>query len=359
MKLTRADVSPISNMSARQFADWLQAGFEDIATGETARLMKAFEPLHLIVTRRQSIVDDLEAVHDALGSAKTQSKFRKGLSSAFYRLAIQSNQSEALRSILALAQRIHAADLTNHIVPMVLNTGSCDHDPSLFRHAFDYLAVMAPLPAAKKAILALVSSVRFDPNFSIYAFIALCRCDPSRWIEHLSQLRPYIVKVRASGATHSTLLTAKRLISLVPLSNVAEHILHLEISRVRARPVQGDNWLAEALFLGPRAPLKVTDVGGGWLALSKSAGDGLTVKVNDVKFPNPETINFLKNVKDGPVRSVEQVVERLHELRNAATKTPEQIRCIDSDGVALEAWARIASKQLRKPHAESSDSLRI
>ena len=160
MKLNPVDVNPIRNMSVPQFADWFQVGFEDIASGDTDRLMKAFAPLHLIITRPQSIVDDLESVYDALNDARVQRIFCSGFTEAFDRLAMQSHQTEALRSILALAQRINAHELITHIVSMLLNTGSCAQDPSLFKHAFDYLAMMAPLPAAREAIKALKKSLQ-------------------------------------------------------------------------------------------------------------------------------------------------------------------------------------------------------
>lgn len=308
MKLNPIDVNPIRNMSVSQFADWFQVGFEDIASGDPDRLMKAFAPLHLIITMPQSIVDDLESVYDVLNNARVQRIFCSGFTEAFGRLAIQARQTEALRSILALAQRINAHELITHIVPMLLNTGSCVQDPSLFKHAFDYLAMMASLPA-KEAILALVTSERFDPNFSIYAFITLCRCDPASWLEHLEILRPHIAKIRTNRTSKNILLTAKRFVSLVSLNYIAEQILHLEVSRNRTRSIKGDNWLAEALFLGPQSPLQV-DLQNDRLMLSRRGKDQEPYPIPDVTDANPEVIRLLQRAEN----------QRVFESQNSSLK---------------------------------------
>jgi len=297
MKLNPIDVNPIRNMSVPEFADWFQVGFEDIASGDPNRLMKAFAPLHLIITRSQSIVDDLESVYDALNDAGVQRFFCSGFTEAFDRLAMQARRTEALRSILTLAQRINAHELITHIVPMLLNTGSCVQDPSLFKHAFDYLAMMAPQSAAKEAILALVTSERFDPNFSIYAFITLCRCDPASWLKHLEILRPYIAKVTANRTSKNILLTAKRFVSLVPLSNIAEQILCLKVSRNQERSIKGDNWLLEALIFGLQSPLKVSETKDGWLTLSRRGNHRQSFPIGDAKDANPEAIYLLQRAK--------------------------------------------------------------
>lgn len=296
MKLNPIDVNPIRNMSVPEFADWFQVGFEDIASGDPNRLMKAFAPLHLIITRSQSIVDDLESVYDALNDAGVQRFFCSGFTEAFDRLAMQARRTEALRSILTLAQRINAHELITHIVPMLLNTGSCVQDPSLFKHAFDYLAMMASSPA-KKAILALVTSERFDPNFSIYAFITLCRCDPASWLKHLEILRPYIAKVTANRTSKNILLTAKRFVSLVSLSYIADQISCLEVSRNRTRSIKGDNWLLEALIFGPQSPLKVGDKDG-LLTLSRRGDQQEPYPIPDATDANPEVIHLLQRARD-------------------------------------------------------------
>lgn len=336
MKLIPADVIAIRDMSVNQFADWLQSGFEDIVSGNRDRLARAFEPLHLIIIRSQTVVDDLECVYEALDDARVQATFRKGLSGAFDRLAIQGHQSEALTSILALAQRISAHELITHIVPMLLNTGSCSESPSIFKHAFDYLATMAPLSAAKNAVVALVTSERFDPTFSIYAFITLCRCDPASWLDHLNTLRSHIASARVGKKSPNALLTAKRFVSLVPLSNIAQQILRLETSRNRVRAMQGDNWLGEALLVGPQSPLVVHEDNDGRFTLGRRGDDRQLVPISDAREANPETIRLLNRVKEKHLRNVQVTIDRLSSIRTLSETRPGQTVAIE----LMKRWAR-------------------
>lgn len=320
MKLSRADIAPLIKLSESKIAEWLQSGFEDAVSGDESRAAKAFYPLHLLLPQSPSIVDDFQAIYDALPDAKIQAKFRKGLKKSFDYLSFKGNSPDALRDILAIAQRIGSYELAECIVPMICNTGSYVNAPQLFGHALNYLSMISPLPSAKDAILELISSERFDCNYSVQAFISLCRCDPVHWIGYLGKLRALIAKAREGKNNKNAVLTAKRFASVVPLKSIAENVLCMEVINSGADHRHGDNWLAEALFCSPNSPLGIRENEHGWWEIYNTKDVQLSEHIPDAQNARTNTVAYLRSIKDKPSRDVSLVVQRVQAIRNKSTK---------------------------------------
>lgn len=233
MKFEAGHVAPISNFDSHQFAWWFRTSFENRARRDPRVHETAFSPIALLVPHAQPVEDELEDIYDALGDARVQERFRRGLADAFTALALTRRYEGELAEMLFLGQRIEASEIIDSLAQTLLAGGRLNDTTSysvpLYAVAFDFLASFY-LPSARSAIRTLLASGRLDPKYSVKAFLALCR-DFESWSDYLADMRALMAQISDARLDENVVLTAHRFVNVVPLNCIAANILNLQTKR--------------------------------------------------------------------------------------------------------------------------------
>lgn len=97
----------------------------------------------------------------------------------------------------------------------------------------------------ENALLKIIASPHFNPNFAPFAFYALVSIAPERLVHHLALLGPLIARLHENDPTEMQLAyhTANRIVERAPL-----HLFSIFPQLTFRYPFSPDRWLVEALF---------------------------------------------------------------------------------------------------------------
>lgn len=257
MKPDIEDVKPLENFDAASFAGWLRRGFEDIHNKE--RRLTAFAPLNYFVRRHGDLTGELKNIYEVLS---VQEQFRLGIAIALSGLPPTHRSVHIVRALLHLAGRVHATEIMSKAVQQVGNgffgMSGNNEGRELFALTLDIVAGMSPAHGVGDTVRRLVASRFFDSGYVPRAFIALCRSEPEEFPNHLKLLRSHFAELHKMAGTEDAFITAHRFVQYVDLVVIRRNLWRLHLcAKPYIDPLDTDNWLAQALFIGENAPLEL------------------------------------------------------------------------------------------------------
>ncbi|WP_295390687.1 hypothetical protein [uncultured Thiodictyon sp.] len=250
------DIQALLDYTEEDFADWLQEGYCALTSTDREIAGYAFFPLHNLMASRQSIADFLEQIYCAFPDRlNVKARFRKGLATAFERLAREPNMERQLPEVLHLATLIRADELAHRLVPalsLIPKRGGVNPTYG----ALTYLNSLAPFAEGPPIVRNIVTLPDTEPRFAVFAWLTMCKCDPDNWPNHLAASRELISAARRLHPGTPE-ITAARFASFMPLANIAAHLHRLVYCDNNELARQADNWLLNALMGSPSSPYLV------------------------------------------------------------------------------------------------------
>ena len=202
----------------RDFSNWLEKGIKDYEKGNP----DAFSPFHHTIEKEgETVIDSLARIYNNL-PPNFQKEFLNGLA-----LALKEQKNSKL---MYLAGKLGALE----IIPVVeqwLKDGSLANDEEFLALTLDVLCSASFNNVAVADILRRIEK-ELGPQIKNHApmiFIALCRLEPDKWLDHLSLLGKEVREAKGPKE-----LTARSFAKYVPWDEVKRNL-----SKIR----EEDKWL--------------------------------------------------------------------------------------------------------------------
>ncbi len=227
----------VEDWTAKDFSEWFLEGIKHWQKGWPA----AFFPFNYQIGRKENLIEDLVDLYHWFGLMRgdKQKKFSVGL-----KMALQKQKS---RELLYLAKELKLSDVVFSVVNKWINSDLSSFNKDFLAIVLNVVCEMSSVDGRMSDILRkIVRKRRIRPQIAEFApmiFIALCRTEPEKWVEHLSLLRKEL-----AGAKGPAQITAHRFAECVHSDVIAKNLW-------RIRPE--DKWLIKALFTEKNAPLQI------------------------------------------------------------------------------------------------------
>jgi len=162
-----------------------------------------------------------------------------------------------VKELLHLAGRVYAHEILPEIMKQIGNgfLGMPENNEAkdLFNLTLDIVSGLSRVHGAGDTIRHLVASSYFQPFYAPRAFVALCRAEPKKFIEHLKLLRNAFTVLHSKIGTDDVFITAHRIAQYVNPKIIAANIRNLNLSiRPGIDVLKYDNWLVDALFVNDK-----------------------------------------------------------------------------------------------------------
>jgi hypothetical protein len=182
------DVKQMDDWSEEQFSAWLKVGLTDQISG--ARSPAAFAPLHRLFIPTEPILDQIAEAYGFL-STRTQERFVIGIGIAASDLPNTAIGVRTIQELTHLCGLIGSAHAIGRLIdrtsdPEFFRTVDPEDAQETFALLLNVAAGLSPGSAAKSAVMRLVTSPRFQPDYAPMAFDALVRAEPTRIADHLA-----------------------------------------------------------------------------------------------------------------------------------------------------------------------------
>lgn len=235
---------------------WLAAA---LLANETRASRWAFEPLALRMGHRDDVAHDLLGVYEELPD-EAKARWREGVVAAVSDATVQASPEVAI-TVIDFAVLIGASEILVAL-PSVAAAAKNSRSERLLNRIVDAILELLGEPDIELACLYAVSDGDALPSTSAgLVLVALCRCAPDRWLEHVRRLSPAMETLANRLPPDSTALRryAVSVVSAIGLERLARDW--------RAVVTESTlTWLHEALVGGDEPPVVSK---GGKLALGK------------------------------------------------------------------------------------------
>ena len=263
IKKTLNDVMSLMRYNDVLFCEYLIIGIECLENEG----VKAFYPLDGYLSDDGDFVKCFCFMYDHL-SPRVRYDFKKGLVKAIHQIDLNRMSYIIVVDLLRILEYIDAFIFIEVIVKRFFTgEGAVCSEIKKAEYVRDVAINTIKSMMTKNPIIgteyikSVIMSNNFKSHNALIAFIALCRVEPKRYVDHLKLLRMYIIDAKKENDMlfiDESSEIIKEFSQCVNVEVIAKGLSEIKLSTVdNAGPELCDNWFIDKLFCGHCSPLKI------------------------------------------------------------------------------------------------------